>query len=423
MSLPPRTLNILVFPCGSEIGLEVYNSLIVQKNIKLFGASSVDDNGKFVFKNYIGGVPLVDEENFINFIKDIVKIYDIDAIFPCVDIVIGKLKNHEKEIQCKILSSPIETVEVASRKSLTYKHFRDLVRTPSIIDVRNPEFPLFSKPDIGASSRNTLKVENELDLQYAIKKYPRNLLLEYLPGDEFTIDCFTDKRGKLLFVGPRKRARISNGISVGVKPVVDKKINEIAEIINNSLSFRGAWFFQLKKDKNEEYCLLEIAVRFGGSSVINRISGVNFAYLTLLNEYVDVSVFKNNYDIEVGRSLDIKTITNLEYDKVYLDFDDTLIINDLVNLDAIHFIYKCLNAGIEVILITKHQQPIEESLKKYRIEPTLFSKIIQLEQKDHKYKYIESKKSIFVDDSFKELMDAQINLNIPVISVENIKHL
>jgi len=416
-------INVLVFPCGSEIALEVYNSLNVQKNIKLFGASSVDDNGKFVFENYVDGVPMVNAENFIDFVKGIVKKYNIDAIFPCMDVVITKLKNHENEIGCKILSSPIGTVEIASRKSLTYNYFRNLIRTPRIIDAKNPEFPLFSKPDIGASSRNTIKVEDELDLQYAIKKYPSNLLLEYLPGDEFTIDCFTDKLGKLLFVGPRKRARISNGISVGVKPVVDQKINEIAEIINQSLHFQGAWFFQLKKDKNDEYCLLEIAARFGGSSVMNRISGVNFAYLTLLNEYGDVSVFKNDYEVEVGRSLDIKTITNLDYDKVYLDFDDTLIVNGLVNLDAIQFIYKCINRGVEVILITKHQKPIYDSLKKYRIDPNVFSKIIQIDRKDDKYEYIDSKKAIFIDDSFKELMNVRDHLNIPVISVENIKHI
>jgi len=156
---------------------------------------------------------------------------------------------------------------------------------------------------------------------------------------------------------------------------------------------------------------------------MNRISGVNFAYLTLLNEYGDVSVFKNDYEVEVGRSLDIKTITNLDYDKVYLDFDDTLIVNGLVNLDAIQFIYKCINRGVEVILITKHQKPIYDSLKKYRIDPNVFSKIIQIDRKDDKYEYIDSKKAIFIDDSFKELMNVRDHLNIPVISVENIKHI
>jgi hypothetical protein len=51
--------KILVFPCGSEIALEVHRALKDQKDIELIGASSVDDHGKFVFDNYIGGIPMI----------------------------------------------------------------------------------------------------------------------------------------------------------------------------------------------------------------------------------------------------------------------------------------------------------------------------------------------------------------------------
>ena len=53
-------MNILVFPCGSEIGLEVYNSLFCQKDINLIGVNSVNDNGRFVYQNYIGDAPYID---------------------------------------------------------------------------------------------------------------------------------------------------------------------------------------------------------------------------------------------------------------------------------------------------------------------------------------------------------------------------
>jgi len=416
-------LKILVFPCGSEIGLEIFNSLNSIKNIELFGASSVDDNGKFVFQNYFGNIPMLHEKNFIDSIKNLVSKNKIDYIYPCMDIAILKLKQHEKEIGCKIISSPIETVIIASRKSLTYSKLKNIIRTPKILSPEKPEFPMFSKPDVGSSSRNTLKVNDPLDLQYSRKLYPENLLLEFLPGEEFTVDCFTDRNRKLLFIGPRKRKRISNGISVGTEEIVDIKITEIAHKINNSMIFSGSWFFQLKKDKNEEYCLLEIACRFGGSSVLNRIKGVNFSHLSLLNEFQNVQILKNNYDVEIGRSLDIKCKSKLEYSKVYIDFDDTIIINNEVNLDAIRFLYDCFNRGVKIILITKHKYPIKETLKKFKIHESLFHSIIQIQHSDSKFNYIESQESIFIDDSFKELMDVNKNLNIPVISVENIKHL
>ena len=44
--------NILVFPCGSEIALELYRALVHSKHFNLIGASSVDDHGRFVYHNY-----------------------------------------------------------------------------------------------------------------------------------------------------------------------------------------------------------------------------------------------------------------------------------------------------------------------------------------------------------------------------------
>lgn len=46
-------INVLVFPCGSEIGLEVHNALKYDKHINLVGLSSVSSHGRVVYKNYI----------------------------------------------------------------------------------------------------------------------------------------------------------------------------------------------------------------------------------------------------------------------------------------------------------------------------------------------------------------------------------
>ena len=46
------TVNVLVFPCGSEIGLEIHAALRHAKDIRLHGASSVSDHGEFVYARY-----------------------------------------------------------------------------------------------------------------------------------------------------------------------------------------------------------------------------------------------------------------------------------------------------------------------------------------------------------------------------------
>ena len=101
--------NILVFPCGSEIALEVYRSVKNSTHFNLIGASSVNDHGKFVFENYVDGLPFITATNFIPSIKKIVADYSIDAIYPAMDAVIEILKKNEAEIGCKVIASEEET--------------------------------------------------------------------------------------------------------------------------------------------------------------------------------------------------------------------------------------------------------------------------------------------------------------------------
>lgn len=76
-----KRYNVLVFPCGSEIALDIYSSVKYSTYFNLIGASSVDDHGKFVFEDYISDIPFVTDEAFIPALKKIVKERNIDAIY------------------------------------------------------------------------------------------------------------------------------------------------------------------------------------------------------------------------------------------------------------------------------------------------------------------------------------------------------
>jgi hypothetical protein len=379
----------------------------------------------FVYDDYIGSIPNITEDNFIDHLKQIVSSRKVDFIYPCMDVVLNKLKKHEEELGCVVLTSDHDTTEICSSKLKTYNFFKNKINTPKVLDnTKCLEFPVFSKPEIGASSRNTFKILDQKELESNIKKYPNNLILEYLPGDEYTVDCFTSKKGELKFVGARKRARISNGISVSTFQIQDEEIENIANKINSELKFNGAWFFQLKKDINGEYSLLEIACRFAGSSSIHRINGINFSYLNILNElYDDVQILNNNLPIKIDRSLDLKCRLDICYDSVYIDFDDTIIVNNKVNCDMISFIYSQKNKNKKIILLTKHKFDIFETLRSYCIDKNLFDEIIKIDKSDEKYKYVNDHTSIFIDDSFSERSSVHKKLNIPVFSVDCVKSL
>ena len=79
----------------------------------------------FVFDTYIGGSPLIGDENFIKFFQDLVSEYNVDFIYPCMDIVINEFINNEDQFNCKIISSPKETVNICTSKLKTYNEFNE----------------------------------------------------------------------------------------------------------------------------------------------------------------------------------------------------------------------------------------------------------------------------------------------------------
>ncbi len=231
--------NILVFPCGSEIGLEVNRALADSMHFNLFGASSVDDHGKFVYRNYVAGLPFIDAPDFVDEINKIVEHHSIDFIIPTHDSVVLKMAENQQIIKATVVTSCAETCQICRSKGRTYELFEKLIPTPQVYALNETmSFPVFLKPDVGQGTKGTYKANTREEVEFYVKKDPTLLALEYLPGKEYTVDCFTDRNGTLLFVSGRERTRIYNGISVNSKQVTDVRFQEIAEIINRTLSFR-----------------------------------------------------------------------------------------------------------------------------------------------------------------------------------------
>ncbi|WEI03019.1 ATP-grasp domain-containing protein [Acinetobacter johnsonii] len=417
-------IKLLVFPCGSEIGLEVYRSLIYSRNIELIGGTSVDDHGEYIFDNIIKGIPLFSEDNFIEEINKIIKENNIDAIYPTMDGVIEKLSKYRLELDCDVIAPDYKITELCLSKTKTYNLLNEMIRCPDIYRSKGEyKYPMFAKPDIGYGSRGAKLIVNQNEISEQLIKYPNTIFCEYLPGDEYTVDCFTNKAGEILFCGARKRNRVVNGISVSTIPVDNSEFLESISIINKKVGFRGAWFAQFKRNSEGDLVLLEIAARFGGSSSLHRNMGVNFALLTIFDYYqYPIYLVINKYALTLDRALSNKFKLDIKYKYIYIDFDDCLYINNKINVTLISFIFQEINKGKLVVLISKHDGDLTAKLKDLRISQ-LFDQVIHLSKEDCKYKHVISNSSIFFDDSFFERKQMRDNLGIYVFSPDMIESL
>lgn len=399
--------NVLIYPAGTEIGLEIARALKYQKDFQLFGANSVKDYSMFMYdKLHIVDNIVDNPDKALEQLQALVEKLDIDFLFPAHDEAIYQLSKSGK-IKQAILPEK-GTCGVCRSKTKTYHLFSDILNVPKF----SSEYPVFCKPDKGQGSRGSFRADSEAELNTRIKE--GDIIMEYLPGKEFTIDCFTDKNGALRFCMARERKVVSNGISVFSEFTDDSRFFEAAGKINENLKLQGQWFFQMKENGSGELYLLEIAPRSGGTSGLVRAAGVNLPLLTLYDRIgIDVTIPKPNSVNSVYRSLTSKYHFWDEFDRVYIDLEDTLV---PVKPKLMALMYQFISQGKNIYIVTRFVGDVEWLLKTHGISRDLFRKIFQ--RFENKYDVIDPDFAIFIDDSFLERNEVASKLHIQVFDVQ-----
>ena len=404
------TLNVLVFPGGTEIGLEIYKSLCERRDIRLVSAGlDVPNHAPYVFARH-HLVPSVHGPGWLERLNEILIAERIDYIFPAYDDVIVALARNAERLKARAVSSPLRTCLITRSKSQTYRLFDGIIPVPALYatpaDVPDGAFPVFVKPDRGQGSQDTHLVPTREELTLLQQDTQADkLILEYLPGEEYTVDCFSDRESGLLFCGPRQRVRTKSGLAMTSRTVrgPDADIfRRYAEAIGSRLELHGAWFFQAKRNRAGTPALQEIAPRMGATAAVNRVRGVNFALLSLFEqERVPVRILLNDIDVELDRATVNRYRSGVTYRCVYVDLDDTLILRDAVNVTVVRFLYQCVNRGIPIVLLTRHAGDVDATLRRYRLAG-LFDEVIHVQPPATKADYIGRPDAILVDDSFQE---------------------
>lgn len=406
--------NILVFPAGTEIALEIHDALQYSKFVCLYGATSVPCHADFVFSHFVDeAAPFADDPALIPWLNRIIDRYGIDWIYPAHDSALLTLAENRERLHCPIVAAPTETVRICRDKNLTYRHLAGSWYLPAFYSsaAEVPAYPVFIKPAVGQGSVGARRIDSREALEEALSDGVEYAICEYLPGEEYTVDCFTDRHGELRFAGCRVRDRILAGIAVHSHALIaDEEIRCIAEDINRKLTFTGAWFFQVKRNRQGEYRLLEIAPRIAGTMGLTRNRGVNMEMLTLFTLWgYDVDILVNEVEIHLDRAFGRCFRTDLRYDTVYLDFADTLRVKDRIDPQMLRFLYQARNQGKRLTLF----KPAEERLEDYALPEELFDAILP-DDMQTKLKMVQGSAILIDDDvSVRKALHAR---GVPVFS-------
>ncbi|UUC51908.1 ATP-grasp domain-containing protein [Pseudomonas citronellolis] len=413
-------VRVLVFPCGTEVGLEIARALEHSLHVELHGASSRVDHGEQAYVRH-AHLPNIADATFDECFAHLLAQWNIDLVFATHDSVQDYLAPRVEGLGVQLVNGDARTARIARRKSLTYELLDDTPWVPRrYANAAAVEaWPVVVKPDQGQGGQGVTLVADADELAVAQAVVQQPLVCEYLPGEELTVDCFTSHRGQLLHVGARSRERVVGGIAMrsGPRPT-DTQLNDIATTLNARLALRGPWFFQVRRDRQGDWKLLEFSSRLSTGSVVARALGVNLPLLAV-QDYLgrDLLLLPEPRLQLVERRLENKAVLDYDFDTCYLDLDDTLVCAGRANPQAMRLAYRLLQLDKRLVLLTRHAGDLTATLEAAHIPLTMFERIVHLREGEPKSDHVRAP-AIFIDNHFPERLDVSRRHDIPVFDVD-----
>lgn len=246
---------------------------------------------------------------------------NVDLIMPLVTRELFPLSQHKARFEnagIRVLVSSFDAIQIANNKGdcfrflkaagISVPDFLVAVSTEEFIhaafELGHPQKPFCFKPTVANGSRGFRIVWdsiNEAELLFTQKPYntcitythavkilssqpfPPLVVTEYLPGDEYSVDCVAEN-GKALLVVPRLRQKMINGISVQGRFENDPVIISYCTQIIEAIGLHGNIGIQVKRNATGQPMLLEINPRVQGTIVAALGAGVNLPLLAVQNE-------------------------------------------------------------------------------------------------------------------------------------------
>ena len=266
-------------------------------------------------------IPFAADPSFVDALLSLCKQQNIAIILPLVTKELIPFSQHKgtfTKAGVKLPVTPAASLEIANNKSRLYEFLQwrgiavpgfRVIETvaqfkEAVAELGYPGNPVCFKPSVSNGSRGFRIISeqmNELDLLFNHKPtsvyislkeavrilssgvFPELLVSEYLPGDEYSVDCLTN-HGEALLVVPRLRKRMINGISVEGEFVKEENIMAYCRQIIKELQLHGNIGIQVKRSAAGQSLILEINPRVQGSISAGLGAGINLPVLAVKQE-------------------------------------------------------------------------------------------------------------------------------------------
>lgn len=276
--------------------------------------------GKHLVKDF-EKIPRAADENFVEAVLSVCRKHNIHVLMPLVTKELIPLALHKKDFEAngvKILVSEAPSLEIANNKGRLYEFlqwrgievpdFRIAETTDQFknaaAELGYPGKVICFKPSESNGSRGFRIINPDLDEAHLLfnekpnasfisyndavrilssKPFPELLMSEFLPGEEYSVDCLANN-GVTILVVPRLRKKMINGITAEGEFVQEENIINYCSQIIKELKLHGNIGIQVKKSAAGKFLILEINPRVQGTIAAALGAGVNLPALAVKQE-------------------------------------------------------------------------------------------------------------------------------------------
>ncbi len=233
-------------------------------------------------------VPLASSHNFINRIHDIAWLHEVNVILPHNTAELPQLATKsgwfaERDITVAISSAvtmglannKYKTMQIAKRIDIPVpectlvKSSRELIAVAEALGY--PDKTVIVKPPVshGGKGFHILAEDYFMDTSEL-------LVSEYLPGKEYSVDCFGGRYQDVAI--PRIREKVRDGVAFRTKIDLRTDLIEQSLKLAYHLGLEYAFGFQFKEDAEGMPRLIECNPRVQGTMVASTLAGTNIIY-------------------------------------------------------------------------------------------------------------------------------------------------
>lgn len=316
--LQNHNVRVLMTGAGAPGGPGIIRCMLSAGYTNLLVADAREmPSGRALHPHFVR-IPSAAEPAFIPELLRICKEHQIGVLLPLVTRELELLASNRTLFEAagtQVLVSDAASLSIANNKQRMMQMLADhhlpvarFYRVDTAAEIAEkaallgyPDVPVVIKPAVSNGSRGIRILDSNRDrfrdffeskpdhiystleevLQlFGQRPIPEMLVMEYLPGAEFSVDCIVD-RGNLLLILPRRRLAMHGGISTAGRFEQHEDIIRQTRDILRVLPLHGPVGLQFRENSEGKCRLLEINPRLQGTTTAATGMNINIPGLVI----------------------------------------------------------------------------------------------------------------------------------------------